>query len=55
MTETFYATQQVKVLTGQRFAHHIDEVWLREAYRCTRKDGAAGVEGRFTRALSIPR
>ena len=26
-------------------AHHIDEVWLREAYRCTRKDGAAGVDG----------
>jgi len=26
-------------------AHHIDEVWLREAYRRTRKDGAAGVDG----------
>ena len=26
-------------------AHHIDEQWLREAYRCTRKDGAAGVDG----------
>lgn len=26
-------------------AHHIDEVWLGEAYRRTRKDGAAGVDG----------
>lgn len=27
-------------------AHHIDVEWLREAYRRTRKDGAAGVDGR---------
>jgi RNA-directed DNA polymerase len=26
-------------------AHHIDEVWLREAYRRTRKDGAVGIDG----------
>ncbi len=26
-------------------AHHIDAVWLREAYRRTRKDGAAGIDG----------
>ena len=26
-------------------AYHIDEVWLREAYRRTRKDGAVGVDG----------
>jgi RNA-directed DNA polymerase len=26
-------------------AHHIDLVWLREAYRRTRKDGAVGVDG----------
>ena len=26
-------------------AHHIDMEWLREAYRRTRKDGAAGVDG----------
>jgi len=32
-----------RVLTT--LAHHIDEVWLREAYRCTRKDGAVGVDG----------
>ena len=25
--------------------HHLDEVWLREAYRRTRKDGAVGVDG----------
>lgn len=27
-------------------AHHIDEEWLTEAYRRTRKDGATGVDGR---------
>jgi RNA-directed DNA polymerase len=26
-------------------AQHIDETWLREAYRRTRKDGAVGVDG----------
>jgi len=26
-------------------AHHLAEVWLREAYRRTRKDGAVGVAG----------
>ncbi len=26
-------------------AHHIDAMWLREAYRRTRKDGAVGVDG----------
>ena len=26
-------------------AHHVDMAWLREAYRRTRKDGAAGVDG----------
>ena len=26
-------------------AHHIDAVWLGEAYRRTRKDGAAGIDG----------
>jgi group II intron reverse transcriptase/maturase len=26
-------------------AHHIDEVWLREAYRRVRKEGAVGVDG----------
>lgn len=31
-------------------AHHIDKVWLREAYRRTRKDGAVGVDGVTARA-----
>ncbi len=26
-------------------AHHMDEDWMREAYRRTRKDGARGVDG----------
>ena len=26
-------------------AHHVDLAWLREAYRLTRKDGAAGIDG----------
>jgi group II intron reverse transcriptase/maturase len=26
-------------------SHHIDKEWLREAYQCTRKDGAPGVDG----------
>ena len=32
-----------KVLTT--LAHHIDKVWMVEAYRRTRKDGAVGVDG----------
>ena len=32
-----------RVLTT--LAHHIDEMWLREAYRRTRKDGAVGIDG----------
>ena len=32
-------------LTLTTLAHHIDEVWLREAYRRTRKDAAVGVDG----------
>lgn len=31
-------------------AHHIDEAWLEEAYRRTRKDGAVGVDGVSARA-----
>ena len=26
-------------------AQHIDLAWLHEAYRCTRKQGAAGLDG----------
>ena len=32
-------------LTLTTLAHHIDAEWMREAYRCTRKDAAAGVDG----------
>ena len=32
-------------LTLTTLAHHIDEVWMREAWRRTRKDAAAGVDG----------
>ena len=32
-------------LTLTTLAHHIDAVWMREAYRRTRKDAAAGVDG----------
>lgn len=32
-------------MTMTTLAHHIDEAWLREAWRRTRKDGAAGVDG----------
>ena len=32
-------------LTLTTLAHHIDSVWMREAWRRTRKDAAAGVDG----------
>ena len=32
-------------LTLTTLAHHIDAVWMREAYRRIRKDAAAGVDG----------
>jgi RNA-directed DNA polymerase len=35
------AMPQVALTT---LAHHIDIDWLREAYRCTRKDGATGID-----------
>ena len=34
-----------KYETLTTLSHHIDEMWLSEAYRRTRKDGAAGVDG----------
>ena len=37
--------QREPKLTLTTLAHHIDEVWMREAYRRTRKDAAAGVDG----------
>ena len=32
--------------------HHIDLIWLYEAYRRTRKDGAAGVDGQTADAYA---
>lgn len=37
--------KQAPTLAFTTLAHHIDLDWLREAYRRTRKDGAAGVDG----------
>jgi RNA-directed DNA polymerase len=34
-----------KYETLTTLSHHIDEMWMREAYRRTRKDGATGVDG----------
>jgi len=48
------STRQQKIVTLARMepkmalttlAHHIDTMWLAEAYRRTRKDGAVGVDG----------
>ena len=37
--------QREPKLTLTTLAHHVDDVWMREAYRRTRKDAAAGVDG----------
>jgi hypothetical protein len=37
--------EEIRGATLTTLAHHIDESWLREAYRRTRKDGAPGVDG----------
>ncbi len=37
--------RQMKGTALRTLAHHMDEDWLREAYRQTRKDGARGVDG----------
>jgi group II intron reverse transcriptase/maturase len=34
-------------------AHHMDMDWMREAYRRTRKDGAAGVDGQGAREYAV--
>ena len=36
--------KQMPELSFTSLAHHIDLEWLQEAYRRTRKDGAAGVD-----------
>jgi group II intron reverse transcriptase/maturase len=38
--------RQAPTMALTTLAHHIDEEWLREAYRRTRKDGATGIDGR---------
>lgn len=37
--------QQMRGAALRTLSHHIDIEWLKEAYRRTRKDGAAGVDG----------
>ena len=37
--------KQMPGVVLKTLAHHMDETWLREAYRRTRKDGARGVDG----------
>jgi group II intron reverse transcriptase/maturase len=37
--------KEAPTMVLKTLAHHIDVQWLREAYRCTRKDGARGVDG----------
>ena len=37
--------KQAPTMSFTTLAHHIDLDWLREAYRLTRKDGAAGTDG----------
>jgi retron-type reverse transcriptase len=38
-------SRQAPSMAWTTLAHHIDLAWLHEAYRRTRKDGAAGVDG----------
>lgn len=38
--------RQAPTMAFSTLAHHIDEEWLHEAYRRTRKDGATGIDGR---------
>lgn len=38
-------SRQSPSMVWTTLAHHIDVEWLAEAYRCTRKDGAVGVDG----------
>ena len=37
--------QREPKLTLTTLAHHVDDVWMRDAYRRIRKDAAAGVDG----------
>jgi RNA-directed DNA polymerase len=44
--------QQAPELSFTSLNHHIDMAWLYEAYRRTRKDGAAGVDGQTAAAYA---
>jgi retron-type reverse transcriptase len=44
--------QQAPELSFTSLNHHIDMVWLYEAYRRTRKDGAPGVDGQTAAAYA---
>src|SRR5947209_4128202 len=37
--------QEAPEMAFTSLSHHIDMIWLKEAYRRTRKDGAVGVDG----------
>ena len=37
--------KEIRSATLTTLAHHMDENWMREAYRRTRKDGAPGIDG----------
>ena len=44
--------QQAPEMSFTSLNHHLDVVWLQEAYRRTRKDGAAGVDGQTAAAYA---
>jgi RNA-directed DNA polymerase len=44
--------QQAPELSFTSLHHHIDLIWLHEAYRRTRKDGAPGVDGQTAAAYA---
>jgi group II intron reverse transcriptase/maturase len=44
--------QQAPDMVIRTLAHHVDMCWLREAYRRTRKRGAAGVDGQTAEAYA---
>src|SRR5206468_1028961 len=44
--------QQAPKMSFTSLNHHIDLIWLYEAYRRTRKDGAAGVDGQTADAYA---
>jgi RNA-directed DNA polymerase len=45
--------KQAPEMAFTTLAHHIDIDWMREAYRRTRKDGAAGVDGQTAEAYAV--